>query len=115
MIKHFRRAPRGFIKSDGTHVEVYEYFTVEVWQQPFWRWLMANVYHWYDSWIFKVPGFRRLEAVQERFHKGEPFTFIPLGCKQDIKCHHLANKERTILAEFKVRSDSEIVKASWPS
>ena len=115
MVKIFHRAPGGFRKSDGTHVETYESFTVEVWQQPFWRWLAAVIYHWYNMRIGKVPGFKLVEKTLWWFHRDEPFIYVPLGCQQDIKCYHLSIKKRKVLAKFEVKEDSEIVKASWPS
>lgn len=111
-MKHFHTAEGGYLKADGTHVDVFVDFTVEVWQQPFWNWLVAGIYHWYDSRIYKVPGFKRLEKTLAWFHRNEPFEYIPLGCKQDIRCYHLDNKQRKVLAEFKVKADSEIVKKS---
>lgn len=92
--------------------EVVEGFTVEVWQQPFWRWLAAVIYHWYDMRIGKVPGFKLVERTLWWFHRNEPFIYIPLGCQQDIKCYELTNKKRKVLAKFEVASDSEVVKES---
>lgn len=112
MIKHFRVAPNGYIKKDGTHTKAIESFTVEVWQQPFWRWLVAVVYHWYDMRIYKVPGFKRLEAVLAWFHRNEPFIYVPLSCQQDIRCYDLDRKNKAVLATFEVTKDSEIVKES---
>ena len=95
--------------------EVVTGFTVELWEQPFWRWLIATVYHWYDMRIYKVPGFKLIERTLWWFHRNEPFIYVPLSCQQDIKCYYLTEKKRVVLAKLEVASDSEIVKASWPS
>ena len=95
--------------------EIVQGYTVEVWQQSFWNWLMAAIYHWYDMRIYKVPGFKRLEKVLAWFHRNEPFIYIPLGCQQDLRCYDLDRKNKKVLAKFEVAGDSEIVKASWPS
>ena len=107
MVKHF---------SKKTSVsEITEGFTVEVWQQPFWHWLIAAIYHWYDMRIGKVPGFKLLEKLLERFSREESLIYIPLSARQDLRCYHLDNKDKKVLAKFKVESDSEIVRVSWPS
>ncbi len=114
-MKNLRRAPGGFIKSDNTKVETYESYTVEVWQQPFWRWLIGTVYHWYDMRICKVPGFKVAEWIWDKLHwRQDPLEYLPLSAERDCKCYYLTNKNRKVLATFKVKEDSEIVKDSWP-
>jgi hypothetical protein len=112
VVKHFKSAPGGYVKSDGTHVDIYEWYTVELYQQPFWQWLVATVYHWYDMRVGKVPGFRRLEGLLQKGK--DPFEHISLGCRQDLRCYRLSNAKRVVLATFKVKEDSDIVKACWP-
>lgn len=114
VVKKFQRAPGGYIRRDGSHSDINEWYIVELYQQPFWRWLTATVYHWYDMQIRKVPGFRRLERLLGRLGKKDPFEHIPLGSRQDLRCYHLSNAKRTVLATFKVKEDSDIVKACWP-
>jgi hypothetical protein len=115
VIKHFKGAPGGYVKLDGTHVDIYEWYTVEVWQQPFWPWLVAAIYHWYDMRIYKVPGFKIAEWVWRKMHWREgPLEYVPLAAEQDCKCYYLTNRKRVVLATFKVKEDSDIVKACWP-
>ena len=115
LIQHGERAPNGFIKKDGTRTEVIVSYTVELWEQPLWPWLMATIYHWYDMWIYKVPGFKIAEWVWDKLHwRNDPLEYLPLAAEQDCKCYYLTNKKRKVLAEVRVKSDSEIVKACWP-
>lgn len=92
--------------------EIVEGFTVELWEQPLWYWLVATVYHWYDMRIYKVPGFKLVENALWWFHRNEPFIYLPLSAEQDCKCYYLTNKKRKVLAKFEVEKDSEIVGAS---
>ncbi len=115
VMSHGRRSPGGFIKADGTHVDLYEWFTVEVWEQPFWPWLIAAIYHWYDMRIYKVPGFKIAEWIWDKSHwRQSDLEYLPLAAEQDCKCYYLTEKKRKVLAKFRVSKDSEIVKTSWP-
>jgi hypothetical protein len=77
-------------------------YRLELWEQPLHRWLIAQIYHWYDMRIFKVPGFRKLERFLEARHKGDPFLYLPLGVQQDCRCYSLTVKQKTILADVEV-------------
>ncbi len=76
-----------------------------LWRQPLWRWLVAQVYHWYDMRIYKVPGFKLLERFLEWRHKGDPMLFVSLGTEQDCKCYFLTQKERVTLATFEISEE----------
>lgn len=76
-------------------------YYVEIWRQPLRLWIAAMIYHWYDMWIYRVPGFRALERWNRSRHDSEDW-FIPLSCRQDLRCYHLANKQRLILATFEL-------------
>jgi hypothetical protein len=80
-------------------------YRLELWEQPLHRWLIAWAYHWYDMRIFKVPGFRALERLLERRHKGDPMIYIPLGAQQDCKCYSLTVRQKTVLARIEVDQD----------
>jgi hypothetical protein len=115
LIQHGERAPNGFIKKDGARTDLYVWYKVELWEQPFWPWLIATIYHWYHMWIYRVPGFKTAEWVRGKPHwRSGPLEYLPLVAEQDCKCHYLDNKKRKVLAEVRVGSDSEIVKACWP-
>jgi hypothetical protein len=71
---------------------------LEVWTQPRLRWLLAEAYHWYDMRIYKVPGFKQLERWLQSRHRGEPLVYVPLSCRQDIRCHFLTKRRRFVVA-----------------
>lgn len=80
-------------------------YEVELWLQPWRRYLVARVYHWYDMHIFKVPGFRAVEKVHKRWKSrrllpGE--IVLPLSAEQDCRCYYLARRDRRVLAKFPV-------------
>lgn len=77
---------------------------VEFWTQPLWSWLISRAYHWYDMRIYKVPGFKLLEKWLWKRHEDELF-YMPLGCQQDLRCYHLSEKNRTILANIPVTEE----------
>lgn len=77
-------------------------YLVEIYKQPLHRYLIAWVYHWYDMHIFKVPGFKKFDNWHHRkFGKGNIF-FIPISCRQDLKCAFLSRQDKVILAELEV-------------
>jgi len=73
-------------------------YVLEVWTQPWLRWLLAEAYHWYDMRIYKVPGFGQLERWLQSRHRDEEWTYVPLSCQQDIRCHFLAKRRKTVVA-----------------
>lgn len=90
---------------DGKHLEV------EVFEQPWWRFLIAALYHWYDMRVHKIPGFRRLDWKLGKTlidDDGEQFR-LPLSALQDIRCFDLAHKGRQRVGSFKVDPDDPIV------
>jgi hypothetical protein len=80
-------------------------YQVEFWSQPWRHWIVANVYHWYDMHVFKVPGFRRLEKWLHDRHGNDPLEYIPLGCRQDLRCWHLTNKRRVQLVTLGITAE----------
>lgn len=79
-------------------------FQVELWTQPWHRYLVAVVYHWYDMRIFKVPGFKKLEnwLMSKNYAEALTFESLPLGCKQDLRCYDLSVKQRIVLARLPI-------------
>jgi hypothetical protein len=80
-------------------------YHLDVWEQPLRRWLVAQIYHWYDMRIHKVPGFKLLERFLEWRYKGDPMLYLPLGAEQDCKCFYLTEKGRTVLASFEITKE----------
>lgn len=78
---------------------------VEFWTQPLFWWLVANAYHWYDMRIYKVPGFKRLENWLWKGHEDELF-YMPLSCRQDLRCYDLDRKKKTVLAELEIDEET---------
>lgn len=73
---------------------------VTFWQQPLHRWLMYEIYHWYDMRVFRLPGFKALERwLQRRSH--DPM-YVPLAARQDLRCYHLAKRGRVTLADIEI-------------
>lgn len=79
-------------------------FQVELWTQPWHRYLVAVAYHWYDMRICKVHGFKKLENWLMSRNDADFLTIesFPLGCKQDLRCYHLSIKQRTVLARLPI-------------
>jgi hypothetical protein len=70
--------------------------TLEIWKQPWYRWALSRIYHWYDMCVFKLPGYRWLDS-RTGGDKGGAIG-LPLSVKQDIRCYDLEHKQRTKLA-----------------
>lgn len=83
-------------------------FRIVFWEQPWSRWLVFRVYHWYDMRIHKVPGFKLLENWIKDHHKGDPLMYLPLSARQDLRCYDLMAKRRTILAEVPIERETYI-------
>jgi hypothetical protein len=79
---------------------------VELWRQPLWRQAVAAAYHWYDMWIFKVPGFKLVENLLLSWQMRGDGLDIPLSAKQDIRCYHLTRKGRKDLATVEVDEET---------
>jgi hypothetical protein len=72
-------------------------YRLEIWVQPWPRWLVAQVYHWYDMLIYRVPGFKQLERWLQSRHRGSDI-YVPLGCQQDLRCYFLTERRREVVA-----------------
>lgn len=90
---------------------------LEVYEQPLWNWLIAHIYHLYDMWIFKVPGFKKLERLYSKYYhwryaEKDPdrWGFIPIAVRQDLRCYELMRKNKKILAFFKPLTLEQAVK-----
>jgi hypothetical protein len=82
-------------------------YGVTPYTQPLHRWLIGQVYHWYDMRIFKVPGFKLVERIYGwwnlKVRKLEPWhEVVPLGVAQDLKCFYLTRKGREELKGFEI-------------
>jgi len=69
---------------------------VEIWEQPFWRLMIAKIYHRWDmsSWRF----FRIFEKPHEALFCKDDEFYIPLTNRQDLRCDYLQHKGRKVLA-----------------
>lgn len=84
-------------------------YRINFWEQPWSRWLVFRVYHWYDMRICKVPGFKLLENWVDYRHKDDdPLEYLPLAIQQDLRCYDLMVKRRTVLAEVDVDRETYI-------
>lgn len=93
---------RGFSLSTRFHLTAAnDTYWLEIWEQPMHRWLIAEIYHWYDMRIYKVPGFRALERLLERRHEDD-LLHIPLGASQDCRCYELSIKKKKSLASIEI-------------
>jgi hypothetical protein len=78
-------------------------YHVELWRQPLHHWLHARLYHLYDTWIWRLPGYRLLERVhRRRYHRGDEDMYVPLAATQDIRCYELRVRHRQVIATFEV-------------
>jgi hypothetical protein len=79
-------------------------YHVEFWKQPArWR-LLAVAYHWYDSRIHKVPGFKALERWHRKRHDGD-MDYVPISCMRDIRCWLLRREHLKVLAVVEVTEE----------
>jgi hypothetical protein len=91
------RMPRKYGFSLGTRMSMHDTtFYVVLWAQPFHRWLVAFIYHKYDTWVCRLPGFSRVDRWWQRRDPQD----VPLSCHQDIRCYDLRNRGRVELAEL---------------
>jgi hypothetical protein len=79
-------------------------YVLEIWTQPRLRWLLAKAYHWYDMRIYKVPGFKQLERWLQSRHRGEELIYVPLSCQQDVRCHFLTERRKSVVATVQLTS-----------
>lgn len=78
-------------------------YRVELWQQPLHHWLAAQIYHRYDTWIYRLPGFALLERIHRwRYRGDDKDMYVPLAACHDIRCYELSVKGRQVLAVFDV-------------
>ena len=82
-------------------------YYIEIWKQPVLRWFIAKLYHWYDTWIEKVPFVHRFESWHHRRAKGD-LSYIPLYCRRDVRCFHLARRGKVIVATLNIEYDQYI-------
>lgn len=77
-------------------------YFVNIYQQPWYRRLIARAYCWYDMRIIKMPGFKKLDSWHHtHFGKGD-WTFLSISVRQDLRCFELRRKDKVILATFEV-------------
>lgn len=77
---------------------------VTLYSQPWHRWVIATAYHGYDMLVWRIPGFRRFEKWQQR---GKGRWYVPIGCRQDIRCHFLHAKGRDLIAVINIDDATE--------
>lgn len=80
-------------------------YRLELWKQPWHRWLIAWIYHWYDMRIFKVPGFKKLERWLWDRAKGDPLEYIPISARQDLTCYYLTERQRKTLVVLTITEE----------
>jgi hypothetical protein len=96
---------RGFSLRD---VENKWSYHLTLWRQPWHRWLMFKIYHWYDMRMYKVPGFKTVERwllYWEERRLPEDMISIPWGAKQDCRCYFLSEKQRKVLLNLEVTKE----------
>lgn len=79
-------------------------YHVDLWTQPLHHWLIAEVYHWYDMHICRVPGFHRIEGwIDTAINRNTPvLEYLPICAKRDLRCYNLDRKHKTVRATFKI-------------
>lgn len=82
-------------------------YLVEIYEQPFHRWMIARAYHWYDMHLYKVSGFRKFDSwYTKRTFKGFPHLLI--SDKQNIKCAWLSRQDKEVKETFEVDKDTYV-------
>lgn len=77
-------------------------YHVELWTQPLHRRLIAKAYHRYDMTMYRLPGFKTIEALILGWKmRGEKIA-TPWSANQDIRCYFLTRKGRRVLETFEV-------------
>lgn len=76
-------------------------YLVRVYRQPFHRYLISRIYHWYDMHIHKVPGIKTFERWHaKKFSKD--WNYVYFCDRRDVKCSFLSRQDKVILAEFEI-------------
>ena len=79
---------------------------VTLYKQPWFRYWIGQVYHWYDMNIEKVPGIKVVEGwINGRRLKKGWESYIPTYANRDIKCYHLIRKSLVELQAFEVTEE----------
>jgi len=89
-------------------------YYVELFTQPWHRWLAARAYHWYDMRVFALPGFKTVEKVKlgydtrraVRAGTPEPWQVLPWSNDQDCRCEHLRERGRRVLGRLEIDADT---------
>lgn len=94
-------------------------YLVGVYDQPLWRKLLYEAYHYYDMRVpLRVPGFRRLERLARRFggeHRGimmvdpDPVRIrdriVRWSVMQDLRCYDLSHAKRKRVGELEITEE----------
>jgi hypothetical protein len=81
-------------------------YHVLLWKQPTARYWIAELYHWYEIRIEKVPGVKLIQNIinRRRIKKGWEL-YIPVWANRDVRCHYLTRKNRQDIIEFEVTEE----------
>jgi len=95
---------RGFSLRD---VENKWSYHLTLWRQPWHRWLIFKIYHWYDMRVYKMPGFKVIENWllywKGRRYPGE--ICLPWSAEQDCRCYFLSEKQRKVLLNLELTKE----------
>src|SRR5512144_137179 len=66
-------------------------YWVTLTKQPLWNKIIADIYHWYDMHIYKIPGWKLISKIHRWIKRSKSDNlYIPLANEQDIRCFHLS-------------------------
>lgn len=94
-------------------------YWVELWEQPLRDWIIAHLYHRYETFMWKsgivklieklYPG-KKIKATA--VDTDDEFEMnIPFGCGQDLRCFDLVHKHRDRLLKFQITEEQYHLKS----
>lgn len=80
---------------------------LEVWEQPFLRWAIAEVYHWWD--MHSIPFMKHVSKWHNKLFGGS-IDYIPLLARQDLRCYYLSQmgRKNEVIIEITEKQYEEI-------
>jgi hypothetical protein len=81
--------------------------SIELWTQPWHRYVIAKLYDKYHWFIIKLPGFHAVENwLMKRHDRRSDDLALPLCALQDLRCFELSRKQRTEVCRLPLNEDA---------
>lgn len=85
---------------------------IEVWKQPFFWWLLAKLYHFWEERTCRLMN---LLAKWHRSLVKEEQWYIPFDVRQELRCYELTHKKRVrLMATCITREQYDAINGDTP-